>query len=78
MTPGFSLRRIFNRRRYFYARVALNPQQALDLCIGYWVSTGAWGETPGMREQLAQHGWVGTEIADGLDTMGGLFSTVTD
>ena len=31
-----------------------------------------------MREQLAQHGWVGTEIADGLDTMGGLFSTVTD
>ena len=78
MTPGFSLRRIFNRRRYFYARVALNPQQALDLCIGYWMSTGAWGETPGMREQLAQHGWVGTEIADGLDTLGGLFSTVTD
>ena len=27
MTPGFSLRRIFNRRRYFYARVALDPQQ---------------------------------------------------
>ena len=78
MTPGFSLRRIFNRRRYFYARVALDPQQALDLCIGYWVSTGAWGETPGMREQLAQQGWVGTEIADGLDTLGGLFSTVTD
>ena len=23
MPPGFSLRRIFNRRRYFYARVAL-------------------------------------------------------
>lgn len=41
MTPGFSLRQIFNRRRYFYARVALDPQQALDLCIGYWVSTGA-------------------------------------
>ena len=33
MTPGFSLRRIFNHRRYLYARVALNPQQALDLCI---------------------------------------------
>ena len=67
MTPGFSLRRIFNRRRYFYARVALDPQQALDLCIGYWVSTGAWGETPGMREQLAQQGWVGTEITTGSD-----------
>ena len=67
MTPGFSLRRIFNRRRYFYARVALDPQQALDLCIGYWVATGAWGETPGMREQLAQQGWVGTEITTGSD-----------
>lgn len=31
-----------------------------------------------MREQLALNGWVGTEIADGLDTIGGLFSTVTD
>lgn len=80
MTPGFSLRRIFNRRRYLYARVALNPQQALDLCIDYWGSR--WRstpvETPGMREQLALNGWVGTEIADGLDTMGGLFSTVAD
>ncbi len=27
MTPGFSLRRLVFRRRYFYARVALNPQQ---------------------------------------------------
>ena len=35
-------------------------------------------ETPGMREQLSLNGWVGTEIADGLDTMDGLFSTVTD
>ena len=41
MTPGFSLRQILNRRRYFYARVARDPQKALDLCIGYWVSTGA-------------------------------------
>ena len=27
MTPGFSLRRIFNRRRYYYDRVAVDPQQ---------------------------------------------------
>lgn len=32
MTPGFSLRRFFNRRRYFYARVALNPQQERASC----------------------------------------------
>ena len=78
MTPGFSLRRIFNRRRYFYARVALDPQQALDLCIGYWVSTGAWGETPGMREQLAQQGWVGTEITTGSDARHIAVSSVFD
>ena len=78
MTPGFSLRRIFNRRRYFYALIAADPNQAVTHTVNYWVSKGAWGETNGMREQLAQQGWVGTEIADGLDTMSGLFSTVTD
>ena len=31
-----------------------------------------------MRDQLALNGWVGTEIADGLDTMSGLFSTLAD
>lgn len=75
---GFSLRRVINRRRYFYALIAADPHQTVTHAVNYWVSTGAWGETNGMREQLAQHGWVGTEIADGLDTMGGLFSTVTD
>ncbi len=78
MTPGFSLRRIFNRRRYFYARVALNPQQALDLCIGYWVSTGAWGETNGMREQLAQHGWVSAEVIIGSDLRSLALSPIID
>lgn len=32
MTPGFSLRRILNRLRYFYARVALDPQQEKASC----------------------------------------------
>lgn len=32
MTPGFSLRRIFNRRRYFYAGVTLDPQQEKASC----------------------------------------------
>ena len=80
MTPGFSLRRLVFRRRYLHALVATAPHEAATRCINYWASR--WRstpvETPGMREQLAQHGWVGTEIADGLDTMGGLFSTVTD
>ena len=80
MTPGFSLRRLVFRRRYLHALVATDPHEAVTRCINYWASR--WRstpvETPGMREQLAQHGWVGTEIADGLDTLGGLFSTVTD
>ena len=80
MTPGFSLRRMVFRRRYLHALVATDPHEAAARCIDYWGSRwrSAPVETPGMREQLAQHGWVGTEIADGLDTMGGLFSTVTD
>ena len=80
MTPGFSLRRLVFRRRYLHALVATAPHEAVTHCINYWASR--WRstpvETPGMREQLAQQGWVGTEIADGLDTMSGLFSTVTD
>lgn len=80
MTPGFSLRRLVFRRRYLHALVATEPHEAATRCINYWASR--WRstvvETPGMREQLALNGWVGTEIADGLDTMDGLFSTVTD
>lgn len=80
MTPGFSLRRLVFRRRYLHALVATEPHEAATRCINYWASR--WRstvvETPGMREQLSLNGWVGTEIADGLDTMDGLFSTVTD
>ena len=80
MTPGFSLRRLVFRRRYLHALVATEPHEAAARCIDYWGSRwrSAPVKRPGMREQLALNGWVGTEIADGLDTMGGLFSTVTD
>ena len=76
----FSMRRMVFRRRYLRAFVATDPHEAAARCINYWASK--WRstplETPGMRDQLALNGWVGTEIADGLDTLGGLFSTVTD
>lgn len=65
MTPGFSLRRIFNRRRYFYARVALNPQQAVDCCLDFWRSIGGFAEQAGVREQLAHRGFVGTQFTIG-------------
>ena len=58
MTPGFSLRRLVFRRRYLHALVATAPHEAVTRCINYWASR--WRstpvETPGMREQLAQHG----------------------
>ena len=80
MTPGFSLRRLVFRRRYLHALVAAAPHEAVTHCINYWASR--WRstpvETPGMRDQPALNGWVGTEIADGLDTMRGLLSTVAD
>lgn len=80
MTPGFSLRRMVFRRRYLHALIATDPHEAAARCINYcaskWRSTPV--ETPGMRDQLALNGWVGTEIADGLDTMRRLFSTVVD
>ena len=65
MTPGFSLRRIFNRRRYFYARVALNPQQAVDCCLDFWRSIGGFAEQTGVREQLARHGFLGSQFTIG-------------
>ena len=62
MTPGFSLRRMVFRRRYLHALIATDPHEAAARCINYWASK--WRstpvETPGMREQLALNGWVGT------------------
>ena len=70
MTPGFSLRRLFNRRRYMRALVATDQNQAVACCVEYWASRwrSTLEETPGVPEQLAYNGWVGTEIADGADT----------
>lgn len=57
--------RFLNRNRYFYAQLATEPHQAAASCADYWVSTGARNGTPGMREQLASHGWIGTELVTG-------------
>ena len=75
---GFSLRRVINRRRYFYALVAADPHQAVTHAVDYWVSKGGWGETNGMREQLAQHGWVGAEIIIGSDLRSLVFRPFLD
>lgn len=57
--------RLLNRNRYFYAQLATDPHQAATSCADYWVSTGARNGTPGMSEQLASHGWIGTELITG-------------
>lgn len=75
---GFSLRRVINRRRYFYALIAADPHQTVTHAVNYWVSKGAWGETNGMREQLAQHGWVGAEVIIGSDLRSLALSPIID
>ena len=54
---------------YLHAFIATDRHEAAAHCINYWASK--WRstpvETPGMRDQLAQHGWVGAEIIIGSD-----------
>ncbi|WP_315294665.1 hypothetical protein [uncultured Actinomyces sp.] len=76
LTPS----RILNPRRYLCALVTLDPHQAVARCVDYWASR--WRcvleETPGMSDQLAQRGWVGTEIADGSDSWRAFLSPIID
>lgn len=82
MTAGSPLTpsRILNPRRYLCAPVTLGPHQAVARCVDYWASR--WRcvleETPGMSDQLAQRGWVGTEIADGSDGWRAFLSPLID
>lgn len=65
--PASTSNSLLNRERYLYAQLATDPHQAVQRCADYWVSTGARDGTPGMSEQLASHGWVGTELITGSD-----------
>lgn len=65
--PASTSNSLLNRERYLYAQLATDPHQAVRSCANYWVSTGARDGTPGMSEQLASHGWVGTELITGSD-----------
>lgn len=65
--PASTSNSLLNRERYLYAQLATDPHQAVRSCADYWVSTGARDGTPGMSEQLASHGWVGTELITGSD-----------
>ena len=44
-----------------------SPEHAVGRCLDFWNRFGARGETPGYREELALHGWTGTEIIIGSD-----------
>ena len=56
--PGFSLRRLFNRRRYMRTLVATDPNRAVACSVEYWASRwrSTLEETPGVPEQLACNG----------------------
>ena len=44
-----------------------SPEHAVERCLDFWNRFGTRGETPGYREELALHGWTGTEIIIGSD-----------
>lgn len=55
----------WDTRQYATYLVALNPQQAVDCCLDFWRSIGGFAEQAGVREQLARHGFVGTQFTIG-------------
>ena len=46
-------------------RLAVSPDEAVARCVALLHKNGIRTETPGMREQFARIGWVGTELATG-------------
>ena len=55
-----------------------SPEHAVERCLDFWNRFGARGETPGYREELALHGWTGTEIIIGSDLKELLWSGISD
>ena len=55
-----------------------SPEHAVGRCLDFWNRFGARGETPGYREELALHGWTGTEIIIGSDLKELLWSGISD
>ena len=55
-----------------------SPEHAVGRCLDFWNRFGARGETPGYREELALHGWTGTEIIIGSDLKVLLWSGISD
>ena len=46
-------------------RLAVSPDEAVARCVAQLHKDGIRAETPGMREQFALRGWVGTELTTG-------------
>lgn len=46
-------------------RLAITPDDAVSRCVGLWKMKGIRSETVGMREQVKQRGWAGTELIIG-------------
>ena len=55
----------WDKRQYATYLVALESQQAVDRCLGFWRSIGGFAEQAGVREQLARLGFLGTQFTIG-------------
>ena len=53
------------RQPFMVFRLSLAPDEAVARCVTHWRTFKIRSETPGMREQFALTGWVGTELLIG-------------
>ena len=53
------------KRPFMVFRLSLAPDEAVARCVAHWRTFKIRSETPGMREQFALTGWVGTELVIG-------------
>ena len=68
MTPLFSrIGRNLSmvKQPFMVFRLSLTPDEAVARCVTHWRTFKIQSETPGMREQFALAGWVGTELVIG-------------
>ena len=53
------------KQPFMVFRLSLTPDEAVARCVTHWRTFKIQSETPGMREQFALAGWVGTELVIG-------------
>ena len=64
------------KQPFMVFRLSLAPDEAVARCVAHWRTFKIRSETPGMREQFALTGWVGTELVIGNNAKAFLADTI--